>query len=79
MGIAQRSREAAQLWDYLINAFGAHPSAKMPSVPWCATSPHEPLAVLRDALDWLGDFERCVAWAWITRNPALTAMPGGKK
>ncbi|MDO4687083.1 MAG: hypothetical protein Q4A92_11110 [Corynebacterium sp.] len=79
MGVAQRADEAEQLWRYLVDAFGAHPSAKMPPVPWCAVSLHEPLSVLRDALEWLGDFERCAAWAWITRNPALTAVPGGKR
>jgi hypothetical protein len=24
-------------------------------------------------IGWMGDFERCVAWAWITRNPAIEA------
>jgi len=45
-----------------------------PPVPWCAVSVHTPVGAFPEALDWLGDFERCIAWAWITRNPALGAV-----
>ena len=74
LGIAQRSREAAPLWQTMADTFGASPAARMSSVPWCAVALHPTLPMFMDAVTWLGDFERCVAWAWITRNPALASV-----
>jgi hypothetical protein len=70
-GVAQRSRQGEPLWGLLTANFGAHASAKRPAKPWCAVALH--VALLNDlkAAQWLGDFERCCAWAWITRNPDL--------
>ena len=39
--------------------------------PWLAVITHPTLAAHLGATEWLGDFERCVAWAWITRHPAV--------
>lgn len=78
LGIAQRSREAAPLWQMMVDTFGAPTVAKMPSVPWCAVALHPTLPMFLDAVTWLGDFERCVAWAWITRNPALSTVSQGQ-
>jgi len=73
-GVAHKSRHAEALWCLLVANFGAHPTAKRPSIPWCAvavlpTAPLDP-----KILGWLADFERCIAWARITRNPELRAI-----
>lgn len=34
---------------------------KPPSAPWCAVVLVQPLL----CTDWMGDFQRCLAWAWI--------------
>ena len=39
-----------------------------PAEPWCAVLIHLTLALADpSASAWLGDFERCVAWAWVHR------------
>lgn len=73
LGVAQRAREAADLWAILVANFGAPSSVKRPSTPWCAVALHENIMVFPDALAWVGDLERCIAWAWITRNPSITS------
>lgn len=74
MGVAQRSREAGELWADLTTLFGKAPIASAPPVPWCAVALHEThLAAHLSAVAWLGDLERCIAWTWIARNTA----PGG--
>lgn len=75
IGVAQRSRQAAPLWSMLTTAFGNPRSVRMPADPWVVVALHPTLAKYPDAAHWLGDFERCVAWAWITRNPDLQAAP----
>jgi hypothetical protein len=70
-GVAQRSRQGAQLWSMLTTSFGATPRIKQPGTPYCAVAIHPSIAIYAGPVDWLGDFERCVAWAWITRNPDL--------
>lgn len=72
IGIAQRSREARDLWAHLIAHFGAKNGIDAPVTPWCAVALHDNIAGFTDALRWLGDLERCIAWAWMTRNAALT-------
>ena len=34
-----------------------------PTAPWCAVA----IEGTDRALGWLGDFERCLAWAWVRR------------
>ena len=71
-GVAERSRESAVLFAKLEKHFGRC-AVSRPEVPWCAVALHDNLAAFTEALDWIGDFERCVAWAWIThqiRRPA---------
>ncbi len=72
-GVAQRSRQGAPLWDMLIMAFGCKPGLQPPDTPYCAVVVHPGIAVYAGPVEWLGDFERCCAWAWITRNPDLRA------
>jgi hypothetical protein len=67
LGVAVHSRDGAQLWRTL------HTQAELPvetspdncpPEPWVAVLLHVGLALYPDAADWLGDFERCLAWAF---------------
>lgn len=71
-GVAQKSRHSNNLWGLLVANFGAHPKAKVPSTPWCAVAVLDTAPKGIKILQMLADFERCAAWAWITRNPSLT-------
>ena len=66
--------DTGPLWQYLcrisanIPGFGfpdAIDPESPPPTPWCGVGLHVPLLLgaYPDALHWLGDFERCVAWA----------------
>lgn len=72
-GVAQRSRHGEALWALMMANFGAHARAQRPREPWCAAALHPTLQLDIEATEWLADFERCVAWAWITRTPDLTS------
>ena len=74
VGVSQRSRQGAELWAMLVGQFGAVPGLKMPDEPWCAVALHPGVIGYPDDIGWLGDFERCIAWAWMTRNPDLQLM-----
>jgi hypothetical protein len=79
IGVARHSRCGATLWQALCvygtgplgvpqTAPGDHMTidpARQPSVPWVAAALEEPIARHMDAAQWLGDFSRCLAWAWI--------------
>lgn len=66
-GVAHRSRHAPELWALLVAQFGAVDGLKMPTAPWCAVAIHPAFVMQRGASAWIGDFERCVAWAWIEK------------
>ena len=72
-GVAQRSRQGAPLWDMLIKSFDGKSGIKQPNAPFCAVAIHPSITAYTGPVEWLGDFERCAAWAWITRNPDLRA------
>lgn len=74
-GVAQRSRHSKTLWDILVASSDHPPRCAMPESPWCGVILHPPLPAFPDASEWLGDFERCVAWAWISRNTHLESVP----
>lgn len=78
LGIAQRSREAGDLWALLLANFGAKAGIKTPTTPWCAVALHDALVDHQDAMAWLGDLERCIAWAWVTRNPKIGVVKSGR-
>lgn len=73
-GVCARSRQSQPLWD-MLNA--AHPSVvpamSVPAAPWCGVVLHPAIARHPPATEWLADFERVVAWAWVTRTPDLRA------
>lgn len=47
---------------------GFTPPSEPPPHPWTGVMLEGGLALHPDAALWLGDFERCVAWAWIERH-----------
>ena len=61
-GVAPREDDAAGLWEAL-QGTGARPAA-----PWCAVRIYPSVGLHPEAVGWLGDFERCVAWTWIERG-----------
>ena len=67
IGIA--ARPARALWGQLIalrhRLAPEAPPLSEPQAPWCAVMVLPAIRDAVDALDWLGDFERCAAWAWI--------------
>lgn len=73
-GVAQRSRQGGDLWALILAHFPAKPETGKPAEPWCAVALHPALIAHPDAMGWLGDFERCIAWAWITRDPQIEAV-----
>ena len=62
IGIADHPRCGQPLWVRLGGADDARPQE-----PWCVAS-LDPAGAIADpgAYKWLGDFERCLAWAWLT-------------
>ncbi len=41
---------------------------EVPSAPFCAVRLEAGAVYFPDAMDWLGDFERSLAWAWLKRQ-----------
>ena len=74
LGVARRSRQGADLWAKMIKSFATMPGLERPGAPWCAVAIHPSMAMYRGPVEWLGDFERCLAWAWITLNPGLESV-----
>ena len=70
-GVAQRSRHSEPLWAMLLANFEHAAGIKQPATPWCAVAVHPSIMAHPNAIGWLADFERCCAWAWITRNAQL--------
>ncbi len=67
VAIARRSRHASELWPLMTKMPGVpvKTGLKRPSAPFCVVALLGPLAFDPGAQQWLGDFERCIAWAWI--------------
>ncbi|CAL8981524.1 hypothetical protein RHODGE_RHODGE_02851 [Rhodoplanes serenus] len=68
IGIATRSLCGARLWRDL-HRYGSGPvvtdPAWCPPEPWLAVALERGIVAHVDATDWLGDFERCLAWAFL--------------
>lgn len=68
IGVAAHSRCGASLWRNL-HRWGRLPVATdpedCPPEPWVAAALDEGALEHTDAMHWLGDFERCIAWAWL--------------
>jgi hypothetical protein len=61
-GVAPSSLASATLWREWI---GTERDDRTPTAPWCAVRIQPGIAVYPSAAGWLGDFERCCAWAWL--------------
>lgn len=70
IAVACDARQGESLWAALKDPEpgGAIAIGEPPAAPWCAVRLYPGLASHVGALAWLGDFERCVAWAWIDRS-----------
>jgi hypothetical protein len=64
-GVAERSRQSAELWAMLVAQFGCKTGLQAPGTPWCAVVIHPAYALQHGVSAWIGDFERCVAWTWL--------------
>lgn len=73
LGVAKRSRHGAALWPLMTGGTTppARPGIQRPAEPWCAVAIWPTAALYPEALEWLGDLERCIAWAWVTRAEEL--------
>ncbi|MCL2779619.1 MAG: hypothetical protein FWD73_16635 [Polyangiaceae bacterium] len=56
----------------VLRATGAHPAIPL-RAPALLVTIHPTIALDAGASSWLGDWERCVAWAWIDRVKAKNA------
>lgn len=67
LGIAA-GEPAAEFW-HLLHAGAVQPpltrADRMPPLPWCAVRHEQGLPARTDALDWLDDLARALAWTWI--------------
>lgn len=73
IGIAPRARCGSMLWRNLHNFFGEHINASVladepPPAPWCGVVLHIGAVLYPKTMKWLGDYERCMAWAWLERQ-----------
>lgn len=74
LGIASGEAQADRLWALLHQPYEAQlgdpvtPADTPPPLPWCAARLELGAMVHVDALEWAGDFERCLAWTWVERS-----------
>lgn len=74
VGIAAGQEEAGRLWALLHQPYEAQlgepvtPADQPPPLPWCAARLEVGAAIHVDVLPWMGDLERCLAWAWVERS-----------
>lgn len=68
IGVASHSRCGAQLWPLLherVSVPVVSSPTEVPPEPWCAVRIDIGFGFYPAAAQWLGDFERCLAWAWV--------------
>ena len=69
IGVAESARSGTTLWRALHagRADLATTRDQVPAAPWCAArlEPAISYQLFHSAAHWLGDFERCLAWAWL--------------
>ena len=69
LGVAARSRHGATLWPMMTGPVmpPAKPGLQRPGEPWAAAVVWPTIMLYPDSVEWLGDLERCIAWAWVNR------------
>jgi hypothetical protein len=73
-GVATHAYCGARTWRGLLDCdpliYGSlhGDPATQPQAPWCAARLEPGLAYMPEAAAWLGDMERCIAWAWLDRT-----------
>lgn len=70
IGVAGHSRCGSPLWRILHGSATtplATSAEDVPPEPWCAVRIEIGLAHYPSSAEWLGDFERCLAWSWLHR------------
>lgn len=68
IGVATHARCGGQVWRLLHDHALLPPRTdrdRQPPAPWCAARLEPGVALHREVDDWIGDYERCLAWAWI--------------
>lgn len=78
VAVARGPDESERLWG-LIHTTAVPPIGRpgaAPTAPWCAARIDPGLAYYPEASEWLGDLERCLAWAWIERLSQQRQRPG---
>lgn len=75
LGVARRSRHGAVLWPLMTGPVMPAPAhgVTRPPEPWCAAAIWPSAYLAPDSAVWLGDLERCIAWAWCTSDLEETA------
>ena len=63
--VAPTSLAAVRAWEGVVKSGFAAADQQPPPAPWCAVALGSGLGLHPQAAHWLGDFERCIAWAWI--------------
>ena len=75
-GVAAHARCGAGLWRCLTEIpTPINPILERPQAPWCAVRLRPGLDIYPSAADWLGDLERCIAWAWLDRFSPAQPLP----
>jgi hypothetical protein len=68
IGVAARERHGDRLWR-MLHQWGEMPIVtdpdRCPPAPWIGVALDAGIIAHLGAAHWLGDFERCLGWAWI--------------
>lgn len=67
IGLVRSAEHAPVMWGLLTSSQmpPVAPEATMPAAPYCGVILWPTITLDPAAVGWLGDFERCVAWAWL--------------
>jgi hypothetical protein len=69
-GVATHSRSGAKLWRVLHETECRLTTSvdQCPPEPWIAARIEIGAVLMPEAMEWMGDFERCIAHAWLERD-----------